>query len=735
MSKEWFTAAELAGLPGMPGTERGVRKAADRESWQSRKRERGKGLEYHLTSLPPDTQKHLRHQQAIAACNAATAAELAADPYLAAGRALGRTEAERVEAERNARLKAKEAGLKAFAGLPADHPRKRRALAREWVLRRWADFAQAHGVGTAACVEEFLRDYRAGVIVLPPVHEPWLPTRHGARSLDRATLYRWQAAYRAEGLAGLLDGYGTRKGQSKIAANEALRNVVLGCLLQAPHITPKKIKMYLKARHPALDIVSEKAIERFVKSWKAENAQLWTYLTNPDQWKNVYMAAFGSQHESIVALNQLWEMDSTPADWMLTDGRHVVIGVIDLYSRRLKFRVSKTSRAEAVALTFRDAVIAWGAPEAVRTDNGKDYVSEHFDRVLRDLEIGHELCLPFASEQKGTIERAMRTMLHGLLDLLPGFIGHNVAERKVIEARKSFAERVMKPGDVVEVRLSAAELQRKIDDWCEHVYAHDSHAGLDGKTPFEVAAAWRGPVRTIDPRALDLLLVEAGTSTVTKQGIRFEHHHYRAPELAAWIGQDVQRRRDPDDLGRLVVYSLEGAFICIAECHELLGISPAEVAAVTKATQKQLLAAQREELKDARRAVRENIAEAVLAHRIAQSAKLAALPKRTETYSTPALEGAAAAAQAQDAAPAADMTEAKEQARAKLAAAPAPVHQLPETPSQRDRRWVAMRARVQAGQALSEEERRFYEGYQNTPEWRAYRHMEAGLHAKEASTS
>lgn len=121
--------------------------------------------------------------------------------------------------------------------------------------------------------------------------------------------------------------------------------------------------------------------------------------------------------------------------------------------------------------------------------------------------------------------------------------------------------------------------------------------------------------------------------------------------------------------------------------------------------------------------------------RVAQSTKLASFPKRTEAYTTPALEGAAAAAQAQDAAPAADMTEAKEQARAKLAAAPAPVHQLPETPGQRDRRWVAMRTRVQAGQALSEEERRFYEGYQNTPEWRAYRHMEAGLHAKEASTS
>ncbi len=38
--------------------------------------------------------------------------------------------------------------------------------------------------------------------------------------------------------------------------------------------------------------------------------------------------------------------DSTPADVMLKDGRHSIIGVIDLYSRRVKLHVSKTSQRE-----------------------------------------------------------------------------------------------------------------------------------------------------------------------------------------------------------------------------------------------------------------------------------------------------------------------------------------------------------------------------------------------------
>lgn len=48
----WFSAAALAGLPGLPATERRVRSRAMREAWESRKRDFGKGVEYAFTSLP-----------------------------------------------------------------------------------------------------------------------------------------------------------------------------------------------------------------------------------------------------------------------------------------------------------------------------------------------------------------------------------------------------------------------------------------------------------------------------------------------------------------------------------------------------------------------------------------------------------------------------------------------------------------------------------------------------------
>ena len=705
--KEWYSASELTGLPGMPGTIQAINYRAKKYEWESQRRSgRGGGREYHITSLPPETREHLQRKAAVEVTrlkiDSVDLREL-------------ENAAKSVDA---ARLMEKEKGLAAFAALP-DGPRKQRIQARKLIIDLLYEWRRHHTGSKVATRLAFCEALNAGDIETPDWVLERLPQRHGRHALTEPTLERWEQSYQTRGIMGLADGYGNRRGQSKIEQNAELLNVVLGCIINYPHITAKKIKQFLEAEHPELNIVSEGAIRRFVNIWKRDNAQLWTYITNPDKWKNVYMAAFGSHFDNITRLNQLWEMDSTPADWMLVDGRHCVIGAIDMYSRRLKFRVSRTSKAEAVCLTFRDAVLDWGVPDGVRTDNGKDYVSQHFDGVLCDLEIIHELCMPFASEQKGTIERAMRTMSHGILDLLPGFIGHSVAERKVIEARKSFADRIMTKGDVIEVELTAEELQQKLDAWCEHVYGKDPHAGLDGRTPFELAAGQ--PVRRIsDPHALDMLLLEvSGTRTVTKKGIRFEHGYYTAPELVGYMQQEVRLRRDPDDIGRVYVYAEDGAFVCVAECDARLGISPAEKAAVAKAMQKAALAEQRAALKEARAAINQNPAEAILAHRIAQSEKVTAFPSPSEHYTTAALDAAAEAAgiRSRTHTPVSDI-DADQHAKLVAEFERAEVVEM-DDPRHVHAYWLRVHDRISHGEMVSEDERRGWEVYRASDQYRS----------------
>ena len=184
-----------------------------------------------------------------------------------------------------------------------------------------------------------------------------------------------------------------------------MQQFIQAMLTDHPHVSIPDLRQAIKARFNGQNIPSNSALRRFVVRWKAENKSLLLFLTNPDEWKNRNMFAFGDASEKVDRLNQLWEFDSTPGDVMLTDGRHALIGVIDVYSRRAKLLVSPTSKAESIAALNRRAMLSWGVEENAKTDNGQDYVSKHMIRVFEDLEIRQILCDPFHPEQKPHIER------------------------------------------------------------------------------------------------------------------------------------------------------------------------------------------------------------------------------------------------------------------------------------------------------------------------------------------
>ncbi|MDY6216958.1 DNA-binding protein [Actinobacillus porcinus] len=62
-SKEWFSVSELLSeqIEGLPTTDKGISKKADREKWEKRQRNgvKGKTFEYHYTSFPENVQKAL----------------------------------------------------------------------------------------------------------------------------------------------------------------------------------------------------------------------------------------------------------------------------------------------------------------------------------------------------------------------------------------------------------------------------------------------------------------------------------------------------------------------------------------------------------------------------------------------------------------------------------------------------------------------------------------------------
>ncbi|AZL65971.1 hypothetical protein K4M66_001092 [Escherichia coli] len=63
---EWFSASELAGLPGMPGDKSSVNRRANKEGWKKRQRAgvRGTAFEFHISSLPSATREAIGTEQA-----------------------------------------------------------------------------------------------------------------------------------------------------------------------------------------------------------------------------------------------------------------------------------------------------------------------------------------------------------------------------------------------------------------------------------------------------------------------------------------------------------------------------------------------------------------------------------------------------------------------------------------------------------------------------------------------
>ena len=94
------------------------------------------------------------------------------------------------------------------------------------------------------------------------------------------------------------------------------------------------------------------------------------------------------------------------------------------------------------------------------------------------LAIRIEHCRPFHPEEKPFIERAFRTASVAM-EMLPGYVGHSVAERQHLRARERARVRAGEaPVDLDSAALSPAEFQAWLDNWAENDYGRRTHTSL-----------------------------------------------------------------------------------------------------------------------------------------------------------------------------------------------------------------------------------------------------------------
>lgn len=136
----------------------------------------------------------------------------------------------------------------------------------------------------------------------------------------------------------------------------------------------------------------------------------------------------------------------------------IVTGVDDHSRFCVMAQVVERATGRAVCLAFAQALAAYGVPEEVITDNGKQFTARFakggealFDKICRNNAITHRLTQPASPNQNGKVER-----FHG-----------------------TFRPEISEQGPFT----SVVEAQAAVDLWVAHYNAERPHQGLDEKVP------------------------------------------------------------------------------------------------------------------------------------------------------------------------------------------------------------------------------------------------------------
>ncbi|SBT92425.1 Transposase InsO and inactivated derivatives [Streptomyces sp. DI166] len=138
---------------------------------------------------------------------------------------------------------------------------------------------------------------------------------------------------------------------------------------------------------------------------------------------------------------QLWQMDIV-GGLLLADGSEckMVTGIDDHSRFMVIAKVVQRATARAVCSAFGEALVRFGVPEEVLTDNGKQFTARFgpgkpgetmFDRICRENGITHRLTRPQSPTTTGKIERFHQTLRRELLDDHEPFIDLGAAQAVV----------------------------------------------------------------------------------------------------------------------------------------------------------------------------------------------------------------------------------------------------------------------------------------------------------------
>jgi hypothetical protein len=555
-ASRWYTAALLAGLAGVPSTERNVREKADREEWISRPREgRGGGKEYAFTSLPAITQAAILLREKPATATTPRRNKLApSDAQLKSAWQRYEQAKQPMKDEAAMRLKA----LQTVASL----------------VRSGTPLMQARDIVAAQL------------------------QRDGIRGGSAPSIARWQQAVAHAGQhdwpALLLPHYTGRTATVEIEP-EAWE------LFKAD---------YLRLEQPTASSCYDRLVRiAATRGWQLPSLKTFTRRVVRELPRAVRVLAREGEEalarsypaqirdRSLMAALQGVNSDGHRWDFNVvfpdgTIGRPCILGWQDLYSgKMLSWRLCDHESSDVVRLSFGDMVRQHGIPGSVYLDNGRAFASKwmtggtpnRYRFKVREEDpaglittlVGAEnvhWVTPYHGQAK-PIERAWRDFCDRIAKH-PAFAGAYVGNN-VMNKPENYGSRA----------VAWDEFERVVNS---EIHAHNARVGrrttvCAGRSFDQAFAASYATitVRKVSEEQLRQLLLaaEAVTASPIDGSVRLAGNRYWTEALSEHAGRKVVLRVDPWHLqGVAHVYALDGTYIGDAPCTAAVGFADTQAA-------------------------------------------------------------------------------------------------------------------------------------------------------------
>ena len=401
------------------------------------------------------------------------------------------------------------------------------------------------------------------------------------KDITNKKLKDWCREYLNNGIYGLIDKRGNKKGNT-ILSNE-YKNFIVKHIeaSQAGIINVAEIyrnlhdyifmingeansMLLFMSNNKKYQLYSVDTVRREIERYKKENPLKFAQITRGyDRAKSAFDSAYGSMDNALYRCEE-FQLDMTPANFMVKDEngkvyRPKLTTVIDTFSRRGIMIISETANSYTAVKALIKAIEKLGTPTRLKTDNGKDYKSNHFRAYLTNLSIEHNNTGVGSGRENAFVER-----LHQLQDknlkYIDNYLGRNVGERTAQEQQTPKKDRlkgkVEKTHQLVEISLNEAiEMTDKVVELNDISY----HSILK-TTPLEKYNRDKTPISFIPKDRLLAFAGKTGLRKYSKEGISINNINFRQVEAHnKLVGKNIRYYENIENENEIFIF-LDGEY-------------------------------------------------------------------------------------------------------------------------------------------------------------------------------